>query len=120
LGLGNPECKLQVSKNWGSHVLKIMSKKFSGLGLGNPHHIRPKTEISHPENHVLKNSMSRFWSTPKCKQTPSGQKLRQLRTPCSVCSNELFLGNGQWLEESSRHCPHRQTDTVALIYTLIC
>ncbi len=23
LGLGNPECKLQVSKNWGSHILKI-------------------------------------------------------------------------------------------------
>jgi hypothetical protein len=23
LGLGNLECKLQVSKNWGSHVLKI-------------------------------------------------------------------------------------------------
>ncbi len=24
--------------------------------------------------------------------------------------------NGQWLEESSRHCPHRHTDTVALTY----
>ncbi len=34
LGLGNPKCKLQVSKNWGSHVLKIMSKKFPSLGLG--------------------------------------------------------------------------------------
>ncbi len=64
LGLGNPECKLQVSKNWGSHVLKIMSKKFPGLGLGNPHHVRPKIEISRLENHVLKNSMSRFWWTP--------------------------------------------------------
>jgi len=38
-----------------------MSKKFPGLGLGNPHHVCPKTEISRPENHVLKNSMSRFW-----------------------------------------------------------
>ncbi len=64
LGLGNPECKLQVSKNWGSHVLKIMSKKFPGLGLGNPHRVRPKTEISRLENHVLKNFMSRFWWTP--------------------------------------------------------
>ncbi len=109
LGLGNPECKLQVSKNWGSHVLKIMSKKFPGLGLGNPHRVRPKTEISRPENHVFKNSMSRFWWTPQCKQTPGGQKLRQLKTPYSMCSNELFLGNGQWLKESSRHCPHRQT-----------
>jgi hypothetical protein len=27
-------------------------------------------------------------------------------------------GNGQWLEESSRHCPHRQTDIVALIYRI--
>ncbi len=53
LGLGNPECKLQVSKNWGSHLLKIMSKKFPGLGLGNPHRVRPKTEISRLENHVL-------------------------------------------------------------------
>jgi hypothetical protein len=61
------------------------------------------------KSHVLKNSMSRFWWTPQCKQAPGGQKLRQLRTPCSVCSNELFLGNRQWLEESSRHCPHRQT-----------
>jgi hypothetical protein len=34
------------------------------LGLGNPHRVRPKTEISRPENHVLKNSMSRFWWTP--------------------------------------------------------
>jgi hypothetical protein len=48
LGLGNLECKLQVSKNWGSHVLKIMSKKFPGLSLGNPHRVRPKTEISRP------------------------------------------------------------------------
>jgi hypothetical protein len=105
LGLGNPECKLQVSKNWGSHILKIMSKKFPSLGLGNSHRVRPKTEISRPENHVLKNSMSRFWWTPQCKQTPGGQKLRQLRTPYSVCSNELYLGKGEWLEESSRHCP---------------
>jgi hypothetical protein len=41
-----------------------MSKKFPGFGLGNPHRVRPKTEISRPENHVLKNSMSRFWWTP--------------------------------------------------------
>jgi hypothetical protein len=41
-----------------------MSKKFPSLGLGNPHRVRPKTEISRPENHVLKNSMSRFWWTP--------------------------------------------------------
>jgi hypothetical protein len=109
LGLGNPECKLQVSKNWGSHVLKIMSKKIPGLGLGNPHRVRPKTEISRPENHVLKNSMSRFWWTPQCKQTPGGQKLRQ-----------LFLGNGQWLEESSRHCPHRQTPPLLLLYIRFC
>jgi len=60
LDLGNPECKLYVSKNWGSHVLK----KFPGLGLGNPHRVCPKTKISRPENHVLKNSMSRFWWTP--------------------------------------------------------
>ncbi len=105
LGLGNLECKLQVSKDWKSHVLKIMSKKFPSLGLGNPHRVRPKTEISRPKNHVLKNSMSRFWWTSQCKETPGGQKLRHLRMPCSVCSNELFLGNGQWLEESSRHCP---------------
>jgi hypothetical protein len=44
--------------------LKIMSKKFPGLGLGNPHRVRPKTEISRLENHVLKNFMSRFWWTP--------------------------------------------------------
>jgi hypothetical protein len=65
-----------------SHVLKIMSLKIPCLGFGEP---------------------------PQCKQTPGGQKLRQLRTPYSVCSNELFLGNEQWLEESSKHCPHRQT-----------
>jgi hypothetical protein len=54
-----------------------MSKKFPGLGLGNPHRVRPKTEISHPENHVLENSMSRFWWTPpQCKQILGGQKLR--------------------------------------------
>jgi len=64
LGLGNRECKLQVSKNWGSHVLKIMSKKFPSLDFGNPHHVRPKIEISRSENHVLKNFMSRFWWTP--------------------------------------------------------
>jgi hypothetical protein len=64
LGFGNSECKLEVSKNWGSHVLKIMSKKFPGLGLGNPHRVRPKTEISRAKNHVLKNSMSKFWWTP--------------------------------------------------------
>jgi hypothetical protein len=26
---------------------------------------------------------------------------------------------GRILEESSRHCPHKQTDTVALIYRII-
>jgi hypothetical protein len=36
LGLGNPECKLQVSKSWGSHVLKIMSLKIPCLGFGEP------------------------------------------------------------------------------------
>jgi hypothetical protein len=117
LGLGNLECKLQVSKNWVSHVLKIMSKKFPGLGLGNPHRVRPKTEISHPKNHVLKNSMSRFWWTPQCKQTLGGQKLRQLRTPeGTVVIGRIFqaLPHRQ-LEESSRH---RHTDTVALIYRI--
>jgi len=61
-----------------SHVLKIMSLKIPCLGFGEP---------------------------PQCKQTPGGQKLRQLRTPCSVCSNELFLGNGQCLEDSTRQTP---------------
>jgi hypothetical protein len=87
LGLGNLECKLQVSKNedpmsWKScpknfqvwvlethtvyvpklksHVLKIMSLKISCLGFGEP---------------------------PQCKQTPGGQKLRQLRTPQGVAKN---------------------------------
>jgi hypothetical protein len=117
LGLGNPECKLQVSKNWGSHVLKIMSKKFPGLGLGNPHHVCPKIEISRPENHVLKNSMSKFWWTPQCKQTPGGQKLRQLK-------NALF-SVFKWVISGERAVTGRifqalptQTDTVVLIYKI--
>jgi hypothetical protein len=101
LGLGNSECKLHISKNWGSHVLKIMSKKFPGLGLGNLHRVRPKTEISHLENHVLKNSMSRFWWTPQCKQTPSGQKLKQLRTPQGTNSAWKNLPG---ITHTDRHC----------------
>jgi hypothetical protein len=58
-----------------------MSKKFPSLGLGNPHRVRPKTEISHLENHVLKNSCLGFGEPSQCKQTPGGQKLKQLRTP---------------------------------------
>jgi hypothetical protein len=99
LGLGNPECKLQVSKNWGSHVLKIMSKFFSGLSLGNSHRVRPKTEISRLENHVLKNSMSKFW------WTPNASKLQVAKNWDIKNSTR----NGQWLEESSKHCLHRQT-----------
>jgi hypothetical protein len=79
LGLGNPECKLQVSKNWGSHILKIMSKKFLGLGLGNPHRVRPKTEISRPKNHVLKNSMSRFWWTPLVQANSKWPKTKTIK-----------------------------------------
>jgi hypothetical protein len=26
------------------------------------------------------------------------------------------IGNGQWLEESSKHCPHRQTSPLLLLY----
>jgi hypothetical protein len=100
LGLRNPECKLQVSKNWRSH--KIMSKKFLGLGLVNPHRVRPKIEISRLENHVLKNSMFRFWWTPpKCKQTPSGQKLKQLRTPQGTGSDYKNLPG---TAHTNRHC----------------
>jgi hypothetical protein len=87
LGLGNSECKLQVSKNWGSHVLKIMSETFLGLGLGNPHRVHPKIEISHLENHVLKNSMSRFWWTPPVQANSKWPK------------TETFK-NGQWLKNS--------------------
>jgi hypothetical protein len=87
LGLGNPECKLYVSKNWGSHVLKIMSKIFPGLGLGNPHHVRPKTEISCLENHVLKNSMSRFWWTPPVQANSRWPKTETVKNS---------TGNGQW------------------------
>jgi hypothetical protein len=109
LGLGNLECKLHVFKNWGSHVLKIMSKKFPGLGLGNPHRVRPKTEISRLENHVLKNSISRFWWTPPMQANSRWPKIEIVKNS---------TGKGQWLEESSRHCPHRQTDTVALIMVI--
>jgi hypothetical protein len=102
LGLGNPECKFQVSKNWRSHVLKIMSKKFPGLGLGNPHRVCPKTEISRLQNHVLKNSMSRFWWTPpQCKQTPGGQKLKQLRTPQGTGNDWKNLPGTAHID---RHC----------------
>ncbi len=40
--------------------------------------------------------------------------------PCSVCHHRYTdtTGNGQWLEKSSMHCPHRRTDTVALIYRI--
>jgi hypothetical protein len=86
-----------------------MSKNFPGLGLGNPHRVRPKAEISRPENHVLKNSMSRFWWTPQCKQTPCGQKLRQLRTPYSVISGEHAV-----IGRIFQALP-TQTDIVALI-----
>ncbi len=94
LGLGNPECKLQVSKNWGSHVLKIMSKKFPGLGLGNPHRVRPKTEISRLENQVLKNSMSRFWWNP----TPVQANSRWPKT--ETVKNSTGTGTAQ----TDRHC----------------
>ncbi len=79
------------------------SWKFPGLGVGNPHRVCPKTEISCLENHVLKNFMSRFWWTPQCKQTPGGQKLRQLRTPQGTGSDWKNL-------PGTAH-----TDTVALI-----
>jgi hypothetical protein len=79
-----------------------MSKKFPGLDLGNPHCVHPKTKISRLENHVLKNSMSRFWWTPpKCKQTPGGQKLRQLRTPQGTSSDWKNLPCTAHID---RHC----------------
>jgi hypothetical protein len=78
-----------------------MSKKFPGLDLGNPHRVRPKIEISRLENHVLKNSMSRFWWTPQCKQTPSCKKLRQLRTPQGTGSNWKNLSG---TAHTDRHC----------------
>ena len=69
LGLGNPECKLQVSKNLLPQKIRLPLISFlSGV--------------------------SYIW----------GSYIWGSST-----------GNGQWLEESSRHCPHRQTDTVALI-----
>ncbi len=75
LGLGNPECKLQVSKNWGSHVLKIMSLKIPCWGFGEP---------------------------PQCKQTPGGQKLRQLKTPQRTGSDWKNLPSTA--HNTDRHC----------------
>ncbi len=101
LGLGNPECKLQVSKNWGSHVLKIMSKKFPGLGLGNPHHVHPKTKISHVENHVLKNFMFKFcWTPPQVQANSRWPKTETVKNSTR---------NGQWKNlpsttHTNRHC----------------
>jgi hypothetical protein len=98
LGLGNLECKLQVSKNedpmsWKScpknfqvwvlethtvyvpklksHVLKIMSLKISCLGFGEP---PVQANSRWPKIETVKNSR-----------------------------------DGQWLKKSSRHYPHIQT-----------
>jgi len=119
LGLGNPECK-QVSKNWGSHVLKIMSKKFPGLGLGNPHCVRPKIEISHPENHVLKNSMSRFWWTPQVQANSRWPKIETVKNALFnvfkwVISEERAV-TGRIFQALPTHCPHRQTPSLLLLY----
>jgi len=48
---------------------------------------------------------------------PCSGCLGRLALPCPVCHHiqTNTTGNSQWLEESSRHCPQRQTDTVALI-----
>jgi hypothetical protein len=57
-----------------SHILKIMSLKIPCLGFGEP---------------------------PECKQTPGGQKLRQLRTPQGTGSDWKNLpGTAQ----TDRHC----------------
>jgi hypothetical protein len=83
LGLGDPECKLHDAKNWGSHVLKIMSKKFPGFGSWKP---TPCTS----QNWDLtswKSCPRKFhvYVFVKCKQTPCGQKLRShiLKKPCA-------------------------------------
>jgi hypothetical protein len=118
LGLGNPECKLQVSKNWGSHVLKIMSKKFPGLGLGNPHCVRPKTEISRLENHVLKNSMSRFWWTPPVQVNSRWPKIETVKN--ALFSVFKWVISGEWaMTERIFQALPTQTDTVALIYKMV-
>jgi hypothetical protein len=71
-----------------------MSKKFPGLGLGNPHRVRPKTEISRLENQVLKNSMSRFWWNP----TPVQANSRWPKT--ETVKNSTGTGTAQ----TDRHC----------------
>jgi hypothetical protein len=87
-----------------------MSKKFPGLGLGNPHRVRPKTEISRLENHVLKNSMSRFWGTPPVQANSRWPKLRQLRIPQGTSSD--------WKNLPGTAHTYRQTNIVALIYRI--
>jgi hypothetical protein len=117
LGLGNPECKLQVSKNWRSHVLKIMSKKFPGLGLGNPHCVRPKTEISRPENHVLRNSMSRFWWTPPVQANSRWPKTETVKNALFSVFKWVIYGEWAVTGRIFQALP-TQTDIVALIYKI--
>ncbi len=41
--------------------------------------------------------------------TSPGPPQRLPWPPCPVCHHrQIDTGNGQWLEESSKHCPHRQ------------
>ncbi len=55
-----------------------------------------------------------------CHRDRNSQIKKFLNLPGPPPSTKHTAGNGQWLEEFSKHCPDRQTNTtVALIYKIV-
>jgi hypothetical protein len=102
-----------------------MSKIFPGLGLGNPHRVRPKTEISRLENHVLKNSMSRFWWTPPVQANSRWQETETIKNAMfSVFKWVISGGLNQLFSECSlgsaaeHRVTNKRTGLSELIYKM--
>jgi hypothetical protein len=47
----------------------------------------------------------------------SSRHYSQRQTNTTIVAFIYSIGNGQWLEESFRHCPHRQTPPLLFLYT---